>query len=952
MLFRRAIHRLEVLVKLGGPMRHITNRGSKTASVSLKAALVLGTSLVAPEIAQAACSRFTPASGQTATCDATSPNPVTTGIYGAAGSSNVTIDILGGAIVTVTRSPTANAGARVADSSTIVNNGSISLTGSGSTGTNRGAGLVGTGSNNSITNNGSISNTGQYNDGMAADGSGNTLINNGSITTTGPNAYGMTASWGQVGGGFPNNTIINNGSVATSGSNARAASILGSNGTITNTGTLTTSGNSAPAVYIQGINGRLVNSGTIHASGGAASGSPPSDGVFSNTVGSGFNATIINLAGGQIISDQGPAIRTLNGQTAITNAGLLSGGNGFAISGGNGNISLTLQTGSKMIGTANGGNGSNTVTLQGEGVIDNAFTNFQTLYMTGTDWTWAGTGDFRDSFIQNGTFQLQTNLTGNVTVSSGASLLAGGGFNPSITPYPGGPAITLTNSGVIDLTNGGSQTTNSLTVAGNYVGSGGSLLLNTVLGDDASASDKLVINGGTASGSTAITVNNIGGGGAATMLNGINVVEATNGATASSSAFSLNGRVAAGAYEYYLFKGGVSAGTSNNWYLRSAYVAPVPTPTDPDPEGPILTPPPGGTTEIQPPLVTPDNPTPTPPNPGATPISPEIMNIGGVDVEVIPLIRPEVATYTAIPPAAQVATLATLGTFHERRGEQSVVTSGNVASAVWGRGFGEHVDQGWSGSVSPSIDGSLWGLQTGIDILRHESDNGHRDIAGLFFGYADLRADVTGQAVGWNNVKTGKINLDATSVGAYWTHIGPTGWYLDGVLMGTWFGGDANSIGGTGIDVGGSGFTASLEGGYPIALGGEWSLEPQAQLIWQDISLDDKRDAFSAVSFGSDTSWTGRVGARLQGNFQTSAGLLQPYLKTDIWHNFDSTDTVRFDSDAMNTSMKGTSMQVGGGVVYAFNTSLSAFATADYRFDVSGEHERVFQGNVGLRVKW
>lgn len=933
-------------------MRHIKNPGAKSAQISLKAALVLGTSLIAPEMAQAACTNFTPASGETVTCDATSPNPVITGIYGAAGSSNVTIDILGGAIVTIARSPTANAGARVVDSSTIVNDGGISLTGSGSSGLNRGAGMIGTGSNNSLTNNGSISTTGQYNDGMAADGSGNTLINNGSIMTTGPNAYGMTASWGQSGGGSPNNTIINNGTVSTGGSNARAVSILGANGSVTNTGTLTTSGNSSPTVYIQGGNGTLINSGTIHASGGAASGSPPSDGVFSNTLGSTFNATIVNLAGGQIISDQGPAIRTLNGQTSITNAGLLSGGNGFAISGGNGNIALTLQTGSKMIGTANGGNGSNTVTLQGQGVIDNAFTNFQTLYMTGTNWTWAGTGDFRDSFIQNGTFQLQSDLTGNVTVSSGASLLAGGGFNPSITPYPSGPAVTVTNSGIIDLTNGGSQATDSLTVDGNYVGSGGSLLLNTVLGDDASASDKLVVSGGTMSGSTAIAVNNVGGSGAATMLNGINVVEATNGATATNSAFSLSGRVAAGAYEYYLFKGGVSTGTSNNWYLRSAYVAPVPTPDDPDPEGPILIESPDGTSGIQPPLVTPGNPNPKPPNPGATPVSPEIMNIGGVDVEVIPLIRPEVATYTAVPPAAQVATLATLGTFHERRGEQSVVTSGGVASAVWGRGFGEHVDQGWSGSVSPSIDGSLWGLQTGIDILRHESDNGHRDIAGLFFGYADLSADVTGQAVGWNGVKTGKINLDATSVGAYWTHIGPTGWYLDGVLMGTWFGGDANSIGGTGIDIGGSGFTASLEGGYPIALGGNWSLEPQAQLIWQDISIDDKRDAYSAVSFGSDNSWTGRVGARLQGNFQTSAGLFQPYLKTDLWHNFDNTNTVRFDADPMNTSMKGTSMEVGGGVVYALNTAFSVFATADYRFDVSGEHDRTFQGNVGLRLKW
>ena len=56
--------------------------------------------------------------------------------------------------------------------------------------------------------------------------------------------------------------------------------------------------------------------------------------------------------------------------------------------GGNGNVTLILQTGSQIVGTANGGAGTNTVTLQGTGTASNAFTNFQSLTMAGTDWTW------------------------------------------------------------------------------------------------------------------------------------------------------------------------------------------------------------------------------------------------------------------------------------------------------------------------------------------------------------------------------------------------------------------------------------------------------------------------------------------------------------------------------------------------------------------------------------
>lgn len=69
-----------------------------------------------------------------------------------------------------------------------------------------------------------------------------------------------------------------------------------------------------------------------------------------------------------------------------------------------------------------------------------------------------------------------------------------------------------------------------------------------------------------------MNVVNAGGSGARTTADGIMVVQATNGATTAGGAFALNSRVAAGAYEYYLFKGGVSAGTQDNWYLRSTIV--------------------------------------------------------------------------------------------------------------------------------------------------------------------------------------------------------------------------------------------------------------------------------------------------------------------------------------------------------------------------------------------
>ena len=42
---------------------------------------------------------------------------------------------------------------------------------------------------------------------------------------------------------------------------------------------------------------------------------------------------------------------------------------------------------------------------------------------------------------------------------------------------------------------------------------------------------------------------------------------------------------------------------------------------------------------------------------------------------------------------------------------------------------------------------------------------------------------------------------------------------------------------------------ASLEGGYPIQVGGGWIVEPQAQLVYQRIGLDDSADVAATVRF-------------------------------------------------------------------------------------------------------
>ncbi|PWJ90140.1 outer membrane autotransporter protein [Mesorhizobium loti] len=722
-----------------------------------------------------------------------------------------------------------------------------------------------------------------------------------------------------------------------------------------------------------------------------------SGGTIDRNLVTGFDEDTIILSGGTI----GGNISVSGGNDSVTVTGGTVGGdilmsfgadnfvwNGGGIiygavdlGGDNDTAKLSNLTNANLGGTdaINGGLGTDTLTFDNVDLDGIArVQNWETINATNdTELTLDGNLVLGDS----GTG------TGSLSVDA-ASTLFSGGFNAAIQAFTAGQLVQVTNAGRIDLTNGSTGATDRLMISGNYTGLGGLLLIQTELGDDSSASDRLVLSGGTASGSTGITVVNLGGAGAATTQDGIMVVQAVNGATSGASTFALDAPVAAGAFEYYLFKGGVSAGSDENWYLRSTLITPAtpaaappalePTPL-PEPVAPETAPPPPPSelppvpvptegdinnppVDPTPPVQASDpEPEPPPPPPEAAaadpPPPPPVVPTAAPDLptpaagEEILLYRIEVPVYSALPPVAELLAMTTLGTFHERRGEQSLLSNTEL-SPVWGRIFGQDTKMAWSGTVSPSFDGTLFGFQGGFDLFGRETSSGSVDRAGLFIAYASMNGDVRGQALGQDNLSVGGIDLDGTSVGGYWTRIGQGGWYLDGVLMATFFGGNATSSRDIGIDVGGTGVTASLEGGYPIALGQGWTLEPQAQLVWQHLSLDDTSDRFASVSFDSDGSVTGRLGARLQGETTINGMALQPYLKANIWHDFGGTSHVNFDTTDISTEGKSTSFEFGGGVIAKVTDKVSIFATGDYTTNLGGDKRRILEGNLGFSVKW
>lgn len=729
-----------------------------------------------------------------------------------------------------------------------------------------------------------IGTTGAGADGLSSSGAGARISTDAAtqVRTSGDGARGMVVS------GADSTLAASGTTVATTGAGA-AALVVGSGATALLSGTkLGTAGAAADGLVTQN-GGRIADTGSSISSAAGHGATADSGGALaltgttlkgatagvltSDTLATGATSSVL-VDGGSVTSTGGPAFAARGGAADIAVR------NGTVVTTGNGTL-LDLSNGSHTSFSASA------VNLTGDIVSDASSTG--SVFLTQRT-TLTGRID-PVALTVDGT------STWNMTASSVLSSLTNAGTVAVAAPT-GSPALS------------GSYKT---LTTGSYVGNGGTIALNTFLGADASPTDRVIVDGGAASGTTGLKIANTAGTGAQTTGDGIPVVVTANGGTTTASAFHLAGPVQAGAYEYRLYRGG--QGDANGWYLRSQL-----DPTDPgDPVGP----------------------------------SGSGSGNGGALAY-----RPGVSGYALTPLLNVDYGFSTLGKLHERVGDIYNLEKQQPGNrdGVWGRIGGQSLD---ANAGRFAADERTFFAQLGKDWTLDQTPNGGSTHAGVTATIGTSNASFTDLARADTpdlSTSTGSVQMHAQSLGGYWTKYLPDGTYFDSVGQVTHYGNRYRDSYGNEASQNGFGVALSQEVGKPFAIGGTpIAVEPQAQLMYQYLKLNGFSDNVSAVSGTTSNALRGRVGVRIfRPNLESSAGggAATPYFTADVLHDFLSPGQTVVGGTPFATHLGRTWYELGIGVTAGFGKSGELYANAKYARNIGGSYRRGIVGQVGYRYSW
>ncbi len=597
-----------------------------------------------------------------------------------------------------------------------------------------------------------------------------------------------------------------------------------------------------------------------------------------------FNAALTNVIGGEgDLTKRGSGTLVLTGNnnfqgiTHITE-GILQLGNGGSSGNLAGNIDNQRTLALNRVDTftlAGDISGAGQVWQQGSGIARLAGTN-----------SWSGL-----TVVEKGTLQGAADDTfsaASTHVVSQNATLDTGGFNQRVA--------SLLNQGTVNLRGGDVGST--LTVTGNYVGNNGALNI-AAQQHSPGVADKLVIDGGTATGHTLLNID-VSQLGEPTEGDGIMVVEALNGGTTTAQttkdAFNIGADVLlAGAYQYQLFAGNAE-GAGEDWFLRAGY-------------------------------------------------------------------RPDVPGFDTLGAVIRQADLAVLGTLHQRVGDEQpwrADVAEDQQSRFWMRYLVKSVDQQINDPLQSRTSSNYNGMQVGGDL--YQDAQWRAGIYGTFLDNDTSISGKNGDidSLAYNSTFSTYIGGYATWTdenGFYVDNVLQYGYHAVDLKNGRnreTVHPDGNSFAAS-VEIG----RPWQLGDSVLKIEPQAQLIYQYS-DFDSVTLDGASK--TRVDVNPDGSLIGRIGARLTADYDTEYGLVKPYLRVNYWTMISNgQDKVKFANTANNagtttiTADQQYSMtEAAAGATWAVSKKVQAYSEIGRAWSNGGDThvEANISATVGVKMRF
>lgn len=304
------------------------------------------------------------------------------------------------------------------------------------------------------------------------------------------------------------------------------------------------------------------------------------------------------------------------------------------------------------------------------------------------------------------------------------------------------------------------------------------------------------------------------------------------------------------------------------------------------------------------------------------------------------VISPSTNSVLALFNAAPTVLLGEMTTLRTRMGELRF--SEGQSAGFWTRAYGNKYEVS-NDKTGLGYSQSQRGFALGADAPVSGGDG--QWLIGAMVGHSTSDLDLN---------RGSSATINSYYVGGYATWLdAESGFYFDGVLKFNRLHNESDVAMSDGKKAKGNyaqnAVGASAEVGRHITLDDGFFVEPygqlaavitQAQSYTLDNGLDAKGDRSSTV--------IGELGTTVGRNIQLeSGGVLQPYLKAAVAHEFDQSNKVFVNDNSFNNDLSGSRLKLGAGVAMSVSQNLKLHA--DLEHSTGKNIKQPYGVNVGLR---